>query len=332
MLSAGTMGRALVLVAAMHTLAAGSPSALKGSSHPQTKVLVLPIMPKGKQVTRDMCDLLSASLINEASSLPGYRILSSAEMEALMSQERIVLLQGCDVTGCALEMAGAVNADDVVIGNLGTFGDTYILTLTRMHAASGAVVGRSLQKFPVGKEKEILERLPLVVSELFGTAPPVAPATPPIQAAPEPSRDPSPWDVGATNPAPPPRTARVPGHSHVAQPGTRTAETEPPDEPGESTSFPVSAVMQMAIRVLGWTGALVVVSGLAMPLWGVPIAALAAAVASRYTPRMKDGDWIPPLVLAAGSGFFVGGGILVGVLGIPPIVLALAGWAADVIF
>jgi hypothetical protein len=153
-----------------------SPAATTGASSTADpalkKVLILPVEPKGARVTRDMCELLTASITAEAGRLPGYRTLALKEVEGLIGQEQMRELAGCDAAGCAAELAGSLNVDEVVMGSLGTFGDNYLLTLTRIQSRTALVLGRSVQRFSGQGESDILDRLPSAVAETFGVTAP----------------------------------------------------------------------------------------------------------------------------------------------------------------
>ncbi|MBI5498562.1 MAG: hypothetical protein HY904_26410 [Deltaproteobacteria bacterium] len=149
---------AVVGAVAVAGLAAGAPKA--------TSVMVLPVAAKAG-VNQDLADLTSAAITNHVSKVKGVRAISIAEVEGLMSQEQLKQAAGCDSVSCAVELAGALNADEIIMGNLGKFGASYLLTLSRIRARDATIVGRSMQRIAGLNEDTLLDRLPVAVGELF---------------------------------------------------------------------------------------------------------------------------------------------------------------------
>lgn len=251
-----------------------------GASHPETRtsVMVLSLEPRGGNVTRDTCELLTAAITNEASRYPVYQVVSMKEAEGTFSQEQIRALRGCDAISCAAELAGSLGVSEVVIGNLGTIGDASVLTLTRIRSRDAAVMGRTMQRVPMGKEAEFLDRLPTAVAELFGQPaanasraeqPPTLPKqnrqsasdsskataeqTPPVAK----SVETAPKDTPAA-PAAPEAAGRV----NEKRGGQRDVVTSPAVEGPESKRFPT-----MPLRAVGS-------AAFALPLPFVVLAAL----------------------------------------------------------
>jgi hypothetical protein len=119
-----------------------------------------------------MADLLTGALTNEASRLEAFHVLSFEEVQGILSKEQVEELAECTDTSCLSEVAGAVGAQQIVRGNLGTMGKNYLLTLTRMSPSDGKVLGQSTQTLKGKDPAEVLDRLPLVTSDLFGFKPP----------------------------------------------------------------------------------------------------------------------------------------------------------------
>lgn len=158
------MAQALLVVAA--ALAAAEPAPATTMS-----VLVLPVQIEqnvpaalGKQVT--------AVLVHSAGTVPGYRVIAFSEVEATLGVEASRQLTGCSTDGCAAEIAGALNTDQVITGSMGKLGDSYILSLTRVQARDARVLGRAQRMFSIRIEEDIADNMPGAVAQLFGTAAP----------------------------------------------------------------------------------------------------------------------------------------------------------------
>lgn len=71
----------------------------------------------------------------------GLRVISPSEVSALLGMERQRQLLGCgDQGSCLAELAGALGADGVVVGNLGRFGQSYQLDLKIVSTTNGALL------------------------------------------------------------------------------------------------------------------------------------------------------------------------------------------------
>lgn len=147
------------LVAAQGPAAGGAPPS----------VLMLPVEPKNG-VTQDAADLASAMLIGRVRRVPGVRIVSYRELEGAMSQAQRRMLVDCDSVSCAAEIAGALNADQIVLGALGKLGGAYILSLSRIEARNARLVASTVRQFPAVSEDAITRELPLAAAELFPEA------------------------------------------------------------------------------------------------------------------------------------------------------------------
>lgn len=238
-------------VVALSNVMPAAPPGLGPSTEPaQKRVLVLAIEPKGTKVTRDMCDLLTSAVTAEAAKMPGHKVVAMKEVEGLIGQEQARELAGCDAAGCAAELAGALNVEEVMMGNLGSFGDNYILTLTRIQARTAVVLGRSVQRFSGQGESEILDRLPAVVAEAFGLP---APAVPHV--------------------APPPTgpVAKVPPPMNVLETSTVVHQG------GHGASLPWVAMFAVGVAGVFLVPVPVVILGLASSALGVALALGVAA-------------------------------------------------------
>jgi hypothetical protein len=162
---------ALVCAVATPSLAAGP-----------TTVLVLPLEAKGGAAP-DLAQLTTSAVTVHASKVPGFRVISFSEVQGLLTQEQLKQAVGCDSAGCAAEIAGSLNSDEIVIGSLGKVGGSLLLTMTRVRARDAQVVGRAMERVPGQDEDVLLDRLAPAVTELFGAGAPGSPGSLPPPAA-----------------------------------------------------------------------------------------------------------------------------------------------------
>ena len=146
----------------MHALVLASILQVAGAAQVPS-VLIIPLVNK-EGVSRDLADQISTMLSHVASSLDGFRITNAAEM----SVDQLQLALSCDQVSCAAELAGVLNADQVVIGSLGRIGGEYVLSLTRIKSRTAKRLGSVLERVPVKPESALLDRVTAAVPRLFG--------------------------------------------------------------------------------------------------------------------------------------------------------------------
>lgn len=135
---------------------------------PATSVVIMPVEPLAG-VTPDLATQITQLVATEAGNAKGYSVRSFREVQGAMSAEQMRQAAACDSVGCAAEIAGALNSDQIVIGTLGKVGRSFVLTLTRVVARNATPAARIGENFP--DEDALLARLGGVVARLFGGAP-----------------------------------------------------------------------------------------------------------------------------------------------------------------
>jgi len=159
----------------------------------KTSVMILPIAARGG-VSRDVAELITSALAIEAGRTPGFEVRSFRELEAAVSQEQLRQVAGCDAVSCAAELAGALDVDQIIVGNIGAVGDELLVTLTRVAARDSSVQGRAFYRAPSYAPKYFLDLLPFIVSDLFllprppRNLPPIPPPPKKEEAAPGPTQ------------------------------------------------------------------------------------------------------------------------------------------------
>ena len=103
-----------------------------GASDDASRIAVVDLSTPGIEAERGRA--LSANLVSilaaEVSAL-GFRVISSADINAMLSLEKQKDLVGCqDNTSCLSEIGGALGVNDLISGQVGRLGDTFTLTLT----------------------------------------------------------------------------------------------------------------------------------------------------------------------------------------------------------
>jgi hypothetical protein len=133
-----------------------------------TSLLVLPMKALGG-IGEDSAALLTSALVTEAGRVPGYTVSSMREVEGLLSAEQARQMAACDSASCVVEVAGALNSDEVVLGQVGLVGSGLVWTLARVRARDGLQRARVVRTLPPGADAVILMALvPGMVKELLG--------------------------------------------------------------------------------------------------------------------------------------------------------------------
>jgi hypothetical protein len=95
-------------------------------------------------------------------------LIGARDVQGILDVEAAKAAAGCDSTSCANEIADALNADEIVFGQLGRIGDTWQLTLTRTHRATLRVLGRSVKEARGETPEGLLGDIRPQVEEVFG--------------------------------------------------------------------------------------------------------------------------------------------------------------------
>jgi hypothetical protein len=135
----------------------------------------------GDATTEQEVSLLQDAVLVSARKHAGnYVVLAVSDVRDMLEAEAQAAVSGCDAVSCASEIADALNAPQLVTGQVGRVGNTWLLTLTRTDRDSLEVLARE-QVQRKGDEADVL--LPAIdntVARLFG-------------ATPEPSISPAVW-------------------------------------------------------------------------------------------------------------------------------------------
>jgi TolB-like protein len=159
---------ALAIVAAL--AAAAAPAGEKAAARP--KLIVLQLQVAGG-VEAGIASALTEAVTTEVSARGFFEVISSKDLETLVSVERQRQLMGCseDSTSCLTELAGALGARFVLSGSVARLGDAFQLNLQTMDSQKAQPLGRATL---IGKDLGVLrEQLKYVVAE--ATATPIPP-------------------------------------------------------------------------------------------------------------------------------------------------------------
>lgn len=172
---------AVVLACALASPATGDAEAATDAdaAEPAARVRVFfAQIQTGQGTTEEEVALVQdAVLVAAREHSPGYEVLAVGDVAGLLAAEAEAAATGCDAVSCASELADALNAPQLVTGQLGRLGDTWLLTLTRLDRDTLEVLAREQIKARGDAPDVLLDALPVGVGRLFG-AEVAAPALP----------------------------------------------------------------------------------------------------------------------------------------------------------
>jgi hypothetical protein len=122
-------------------------------------------------VTQKQVDALSDLLANEIRKLGNYRVIGQADIRAGLSLEEKKELLGCGSDSCLAELGGALGARWVALGNVGAFGESFLLNLKLMDVSQVKVLGSVSKK--VDSESGLIDSLASAARELMAVARPI---------------------------------------------------------------------------------------------------------------------------------------------------------------
>ena len=128
-------------------------------------VAVLEFNTKGG-VTQKQMDALSDLLVSEIRGLGKYSVIGSNDIRAMFQLEERRQILGCDDESCVAEVGGALGVHWIVIGNIGLFGQTYLMNLKLLDARKVKLISAVSRKAK-GAQDELVDMLPGMVRELF---------------------------------------------------------------------------------------------------------------------------------------------------------------------
>lgn len=171
---AGTLGvavsRALFppapVVVAPPTVAAAPPAEKPRAVRP-LRVALLDVRATGAVPPRALV-ALDQSLPGELRKLEGVSAVSPGELRDLLSMERQKQLMGCtDNSECLAELAGALDADELISIDLVLVGQQYALSARRTDLRSGHVSQTFLRQFEQRDGEELLAVAVPLIEELY---------------------------------------------------------------------------------------------------------------------------------------------------------------------
>ncbi|MBI5493709.1 MAG: hypothetical protein HY904_01710 [Deltaproteobacteria bacterium] len=130
-------------------------------------LLVVPL--RGAQgVGAPVLAALSEHVTTQARRIPGYRVVSTQDVQQLLTLEMQQQLTGCKQESCLAELAGALNVDEILYGSLSRLGQRgLVLTLNRVDARRAEALGAESDRLPLSDHDAMLDVSALTLQRLY---------------------------------------------------------------------------------------------------------------------------------------------------------------------
>ena len=135
---------------------------------------ILVLVPKGDTVDVEVRRAIAATLTVELGKTGRFTALSSSELAQLADLEADKQAAGCDSTSCLGEIAGALGARYVVVGDATQLGDLLVVNLSLFDVERATSVQRT--SFEVNDPADVPARARAAAAALAGTGSARAPA------------------------------------------------------------------------------------------------------------------------------------------------------------
>jgi TolB-like protein len=165
-----------------------------------TPVAVMPLT-AGEGVTASVAASLGAAVVGELRKKPNIRVVTPEDVKTALSIEQQKLAtSGCSDDRCVIDLGSAMGADRVVTGSVSRLGQSWLIHLQLIDTRKTQTLAQSDRRKKGGSVDDVLDELPAMASELFGTGTAPLVAQGPAQAAAGTSGTNA---VAAANPLPP---------------------------------------------------------------------------------------------------------------------------------
>ncbi len=168
------------------TTVSTAPSAPLSPPPPVASVVrvFVPPLRAGAGADRDMVALVDERVLLAARRHEGFDIVAGKDVQAVLDVEATRQAAGCDSDfACAAEIAGALDAPQILTGQLGRVGNTWVLSLSRTERQTMTVLKQVVREARGETPEGLLGEIDGAVDELLGGPPPsLAGSGPPVLA------------------------------------------------------------------------------------------------------------------------------------------------------
>lgn len=157
----------VMLVPLVSVPALGAPAAAPG-----IRVFIAPLR-VGAGADKDVVSLFEERILAAAKRQTGFTVIGGADVRAVADVEAARQASGCESDeSCAAEIAGALDAPEIVTGQLGRVGNTWVLALSRTERGTMTVLARVVRERQGETPEGLLGDIDGVVAEVFAPSGP----------------------------------------------------------------------------------------------------------------------------------------------------------------
>lgn len=131
------------------------------------RVFVSPLK-AGAGADKEVVGVIEERVLASARRYPGFDVVAGKDVQAAIDMDATRQVTGCasDIS-CAAEIAGALDAPQVVTGQVGRVGDTWVLSLSRTERATLKVLSQVVRESRGQTPEGLLGLIDGAVDELF---------------------------------------------------------------------------------------------------------------------------------------------------------------------
>jgi len=123
----------------------------------------------GGQASAEQLESLSDLVANECVARGGYRVITRADIRAMLKMEQDKMLLGCTDEACMAEIGGALGVPYMIFGTLSRMGESWLLTMRALDVNKVAVIA-AVSRQVRGDLDAALKAVPRMVLELLNSA------------------------------------------------------------------------------------------------------------------------------------------------------------------
>lgn len=144
-------------------------TALLALAAPPAKPISMLVMPvvTGAGASSELSEIVTSAISVEVGRDPRFAAVSLDEVKQVLNQDQLRQVAGCDSVSCAIELAGALDTQQALMGSVRVLGGKYVVTLSRVDARTARVYARALAKVST-QGTQLVDRIPSLVREVLG--------------------------------------------------------------------------------------------------------------------------------------------------------------------
>jgi hypothetical protein len=147
------------------------------------RLLAMPLVARAG-VDAAQLAVLSDFFTAEARRIPDYHVVTQADVEQMLTAEMRMQLVGCEGTSCLSEIAGALNADEILYGSVGRLGrKDLVLTISRIAPGQATALAGEAERLVTDNRDAMFDSISRLLKRLYSKYQPRSPRVKPMNGA-----------------------------------------------------------------------------------------------------------------------------------------------------